>query len=140
MRTLLTRLFRTDPSTFTGAFAAWSMTVGVSLLGPGNTFELSPSWASLQAFHATDKDWGVLMLVDGILLLFALRVQRIPYRVGICLFSAIMWFLIGISMIYNAYLLSNTISIVGTFSVWCALQAWIAVDLWVYHMPPQVTE
>jgi hypothetical protein len=136
LRTLLTRLFRTDPSTFTGAFAAWSLTVGTSLLGPGKTFELSPAWATLQAMHGTDKDWGAMMIADGLLLLVALRLQRIPFRVGICLFSAIMWMLLGISMVYNGYVRGGFISIVGVFSIWCSIQAWIAVDLWVYHMPP----
>lgn len=129
MLVLWGKVIRPEPSTMVVSFVAWSTVVGVSLVVPGNAFELSPAWSSLQAIHASDREWGVAMMVDALLLCISLRMRTIPYRAAITVFSAIMWTLLGISMVWNAWS-AGFVSIAGVYSVWCALQALLCVGKW----------
>lgn len=135
MRILIKQLFSTDPSTFIGAFGMWAIIVGASVAGPGDTFALSPAWLALS--HVSDKEnmWGWLMIVNGLLLLASLRMSRIPQRASIALVSAVMWFVLGTSMVLNAWVYGGFFSIAGSYSVWCSIQAMVAVEQWVAHTP-----
>lgn len=131
MRVLLRKIVRIDPTTFVITFGMWCMICGVSLILPGNLFEYSPAWASLQAIHADDTTWGWAMAIDGMLLVASARMNKVPQRAAISAFSAIMWFLLGVSMLVDAYK-SGFISIVGAYAVWGAVCCIFAVERWVY--------
>lgn len=127
---MVLRFFTGRPTSFIGAFAVWAMTVGMSLVLPGNGFELSPAWASLQVFQVQDHVWGSVMMLNGMIILYTMRLTNKVVISSVSLVSAIMWLLLGMSMVVNAYK-AGFLSVVGAFSVWCALQALIDMDQWV---------
>lgn len=132
MRTFFNRAFRSNPTGFISTFGVWSLIVGVSLTMPGDVFETAPQWRSLQLIYARDMEWGVFMIGMGVLLLLSIRMEKIPQRASIALVCAVVWALIGCSMLVNG-LKFHIFSIVGAFSVWCALNGMLAVELWVTH-------
>jgi hypothetical protein len=127
---LLRRLISPDPNTFGFAFSVWAAIVGISLLTPGNAFDFSPAWASLQQIHATDQEWGVAMMVDSILLFCTIRMQKFPFRAAIAISSSVMWTLLGVSMIFNGWK-AGFVSVVGAYSVWCSILTLLAVGQWI---------
>lgn len=132
MRILLRKATRSDPTTFIVGFGAWAIICGICLLLPGNAFDYAPAWSSLQAIHADDTSWGVAMLLDGLLLILSIRLRRIPQRASIAGFSAIMWVVLGGSMVFSAWNAGVT-SIVGLYSIWGGLCCLQSVEQWVYH-------
>lgn len=75
-------------------------------------------------------EWGWAMLVDSLLLIIGLRLKRIPQRAAINVFSAVMWALLGSSMVANAWKM-GFISIVGAYSIWCSVQVLLTVGKWL---------
>lgn len=132
MRTFFHRAFKSNPTGFISTFGVWSLSVGGSLLAPNDAFETSPAWRSLQLIYARDTEWGILMLIIGLLLLVSIRMNKIPHRAAIALSSAIVWGIIGVSMIANG-LSNHIVPIVGVFSLWCSINGLLAVELWVTH-------
>lgn len=70
------------------------------------------------------------MLADSLLLVIGLRLKKIPQRAAINVFSAVMWALLGSSMIGNAWKM-GFISIVGVYSLWCSVQVLLTVGKWL---------
>lgn len=130
MRVLWHKLVSPEPNTFGVAFAVWAVIVGASLVVPGNAFDLSPAWDSLQHIHASDAEWGWIMLSDAILMFVSLRLPTIPYKAAIIIFSSILWATLGLSMIVNAWR-ASFLSIAGCFSLWCSFQALLSVGQWL---------
>lgn len=132
MRVLLRKATRSDPTTFIISFGAWAVICGLGLLLPGNAFDYTPAWSRLQAIHADDTAWGVAMVLDGLLLVVSVRMRRLPQRASIAGFSAVMWGLLGASMIASAYQ-GGVTTIIGMYSLWGAFCCTLAIGQWVYH-------
>lgn len=121
---------RTNPSAFIFSFGAWAIICGAALVSPLSVFDYHPSWSSLQAIHADERAWGVLMIVDGLMLMISLKLRKLPTRASIAAFSAIMWFLLGVSLVGTG-IERGTTSIVGMYSIWGALSCIAAIEQWV---------
>lgn len=132
MRILLRKATRSDPTTFIVGFGSWAIICGICLLLPGNMFDYTPAWSSLQAIRADDTAWGVAMLLDGIALVTSIRLRKVPQRASIAGFSAVMWILLGGSMVFSAYSAGIT-SIIGFYSIWGGFCCLLAVEQWVYY-------
>lgn len=130
VRTFVRRL-RVDPITFVLCHAVWSMICGLSLALPGDAWSYNPAWSTLQAFQVPDTAWGVLMILDSIALLFAIRSSSMAYRSAVTIVSGIMWFLLGVSIVVTSFMHFNHLSAVGAFSVVGSLFCIIAVGGWV---------
>lgn len=135
MRVLLKRMFLADPSTFTAAFAVWTICVGATVAGPGESFIRFPFLASLERIYPHENFWGWLMIINGVLLLWSIRLPVIPFRAMISLVSAVLWLMLGVSMIINTWIQEGRFSTAGTYSVWCAIQSLVAVEQWVVYTP-----
>jgi hypothetical protein len=132
MRILLRRAMRSDPTTFVVAFGVFATICGITLLLPGNAFDFTPAWSSLQALHADDTMWGVVMFLDGLLLIISIRMAKVPQRAAIAAFSAVMWGLLGASMVISAYQRGIT-SIIGWYAIFGAIWCLVAVGQWVHY-------
>lgn len=132
MRILLYRLTKSDPTTFVGTFGMWSLICGIALLLPGNVFDYSPAWNALQVIHADDSAWGWAMVADGLLLIASIRMAKVPQRAAISAFSAVMWSLLGVSMVVDGYK-AGFVSIIGGYSIWGSICCVVAVEQWVRY-------
>lgn len=129
-------LYNNNPSTAVLWFGLWSLINGVGLMWPGSMFNVNKTWARLQAIHASDFEWGVLMTVVGIALVCSVYMRSMALRSSICLFSGVMWGLLGLSMVVSGFE-HNIFSIIGLYSLWCAGNAISAMSWWIHHEEEQ---
>lgn len=56
---------RRDPGTFVASFGSWAALNGLSLVLPGDAFELNPIYRELAGIGMADTWWGLAMVVDA---------------------------------------------------------------------------
>lgn len=132
MRGLSKTIYKHSPMTPILWFGVWSVVNGIGLMWPGSMFNVNKTWARLQAIHASDFEWGVLMFIIGVALIASLYIRSMALRSTICLFASVMWGLLGLSMVVSGYDY-GIFSIIGLYSLWCAINAILAMSWWIYH-------
>lgn len=131
MPNVLYQITKGNPTIFVFYFGLWSLIAGIVLCLPGNSFEVSVVWNVLQSMHSDDTEWGIAMIIDGLLLVVSIYLAKIPYRAAIAATSAVMWLPIGLSMCIAGYE-AGVATIVGAYSVLGSIGCMFAVEQWVH--------
>ncbi len=98
MRALLHR----DPGTFVLAFAGWATVNGISLMLPGNAFQLNPIYGDVTRLGVADSWCGAGMLVDAALLALTVGWGSAGLRAFSAVASASLWFSYGVLLLGSA--------------------------------------
>jgi hypothetical protein len=132
MRVLFRRAMRSDPSMYIASFGIFAIICGFNLLMPGNTFDYSPAWDRLRDWHANDTAWGVLMLLDGLMMIISIRMRAVPWRAAIIGLSGLIWIFLGATMVISAYRQGIT-TIIGMYAIAGAIGCVIALEQLLHY-------
>lgn len=133
MLTVITgKAARRDPTTFIAAFSMWAMLCGFSLILPGNIFERTNIYQSLDAILPQDYLWGWAMFLDGAALQVSIFIHRVSVKSSVAAFSAVLWMMLGSLIMMSAWA-NHFFSVSGAFSIWGALGCFLAITQWIYN-------
>ncbi len=130
--TLLGEASRRDPTTFVGAFGMWGILCGISIVLPDDVFGKVSAYDTMNMIYPHENMWGMVMLLDGIMLQLSVLVKRVPFRSSIAAFSAVLWMMLGSLMLFSAWA-HGYFSVVGGFSVWGAIGCFMAIEQWIHN-------
>ncbi len=126
-------LFHRDPGTFVLAFAAWATVNGISLVLPGNAFQLEPSYGEVVRSGVADIWWGTGMLVDAALLALTVGWGSAGLRAFSAVASASLWFSYGVLLLGSAAR-AGLLSGVGAYDVLDAIGLAVAGAQWAHTL------
>ncbi len=93
---------RRDPGTFVASFGSWAALNGLSLVLPGDAFELNPIYRELAGIGMADTWWGLAMVVDAAALFATVGRCPLGLRVGVALVSSAFWAFVGLLILVGA--------------------------------------
>ena len=134
LNTVLGRVGQRDPTSFIGAFSMWAIMCGVQLLWPGDVASTLPHFRLMHELYHDDRAWGIIMLIDGLLLQFSLFLPKRhggACRSAIAGASACLWMGLGMLMVLSAWR-AGYFTVVGAFSVWGGVGCFMAITQWIY--------
>jgi hypothetical protein len=126
-------LFRRDPGTFVLAFAAWATVNGISLVLPGNAFQLNPIYGEVARLGIADTWWGLGMLADAALLAVTVGWGSAGLRAFSAIASASLWFSYG-ALLLGSAAYAGLLSGSGAYDLLGSLGLAVAGAQWVHTL------
>lgn len=94
---------RRDPTIFIAMFALWMALQGVSLLAPGNVFDLAPSYSLARDLGLNEDLVGVAMLVNAAALAWSLGDRPPHVRAWLAFMSGALWIFWALLMLFSGF-------------------------------------
>ncbi len=118
---------------FVLAFAAWATVNGISLVLPGDAFQLNPIYGEVARLGVADTWWGIGMLIDAALLTLTVGWGSAGLRAFSAIASAPLWFSYGVPLLGSAVHV-GLLSAGGAYDLLGALGLAVAGAQWAHTL------
>jgi hypothetical protein len=125
-------LARRDPTALVAAFSVYALFYGVSLLLPGDSFDISPVYSVVRELPVSEPLAGAGMLADAVLLFVCLGWRTsTTFRALVSIGTGAGWFFWGVLLVLGG-LRVGYFAPGGGWTMICSLLVMQATAGWVY--------